>query len=171
MPLVSLQRLLKFFNRLRKQTFSCCCAHVPTTTLLAVVVLSFADIHLLKVASIGVGFSLFCWKCSLISRCACQVLFLLFYVLVWLIIPAGDYSLKCLGTRKQAYLKKICNVRLLLVTEHIYIHKQVLDKNAMHLWKNNSSLKWTLRGLCGLVKHFFNAFLKEHIEWDVPFRH
>lgn len=52
-------------------------------------------------------------------------------MLVWLIFPAGDYSLKRRSTRKQAYLKKICNVRLLLVTEHILIYKQVLNKDAM----------------------------------------
>nr|DAX08542.1 MAG TPA: hypothetical protein [Caudoviricetes sp.] len=52
------------------------------------------------------------------------------------------------------------NVRLLLVTGH---KGKYSTKTLCTFERTRSSLKWTLRGLCGLVKHFFNGFLKEHI--------
>lgn len=82
---------------------------------------------------------------------------------MWLIIPAVDYSLKCRSTRKQAYLKKICNVRLLLVTEHT--HKQGLDKDAMHFWKNTFIVEMDSTGALRLCQALFQRFLKERIVW------
>ena len=55
--------------------------------------------------------ALSCWKCSLISRCACQVLFCVSFVSR----SSGCRLLYKASQRSQASIPKACNVRLLPV--------------------------------------------------------
>lgn len=134
------------FRRLRS------CSECGLTRLF---LLSFADIHLLKAASIELA----CWKQSLTRFCACQELFCLS---VWLIIPAHTYSIECRSTRKQR-IPKACNGGLFLVTGQDYSSWQrryALVKEHVHRWNG-------LYAAYVALSSTFSTLFKRTYHWDL----